>query len=180
MNDWPSEIVRGVLVQQRIEELGEGHLWRRYLPEAAATEDELLAVERELGHPLDPLYRTFLRYADGWRCFYQDVDLFGIRQLLGAQPMDAAVIQFAAIRESEFLIGVGMPKADVLPIAASPVQADMFLLARPWSRHPGTVSWWSGQLIERFPDFDEFYLAMLDYNRKEIQYLEEEARRSAR
>lgn len=180
MNDWKSEIVRGVLVQQRIEELDQGRLWRRYLPEVAATEDELIAVERELGHRLDPLYRDFLGYASGWRSFFQHVDLFGTRQLLGAPPMDAAVVQIGAIREAEFVAGVEMPKADVLPIAASAVQADMFLLGRPWSRWPGSVTWYTGLFIERFPNFDEFYLAMLDYNRQEIADLETEAARSRR
>jgi len=71
---------------------------------------------------------------------------------------------------------VGMPKASVLPIAASGLQADMFLLGRPWSRWPGSVTWYTGEMIERFPDFDEFFLAMLDYNRLDIDYLEEAAR----
>ncbi len=128
---------------------------------------------RQLGHPIDTLYRDFLRHADGWRSFYQAVDLFGTGQLLGAPPMDCALIQIGAVEDADFVAAVGMPKADVLPIAASGVQADMFLLGRPCARWPGSVTWYTGQMIERFPDFDEFFLAMLDYNRQEIQYLEE-------
>lgn len=175
MNDWPSEIVRGVLIQQRIEELDHGHLWQRHLPEVAASEATLVETERQLGHSLDPLYRDFLGHADGWRWFFQSVDLFGTQQLLGATPMDCALVQIGAIEDADFLAAVGMPKDDILPIAASPHTSNMFLLGRPGSRWPGTVTWYTGQVIERFPDFDEFFLAMLDYNREEIRDLEAEA-----
>jgi len=69
VNDWKTEIVKGVLVQQRIEELDRGRLWQRHLPEVAAPEEELAAAEGQLGHAIDALYRDFLRHADGWRGF---------------------------------------------------------------------------------------------------------------
>jgi hypothetical protein len=177
MIDWPSEIVRGVLIQQRIEALDQARLWRRYLPEVAATEVELRQAEQRLGHPIEPQYRAFLAHANGWRWFYQAVDLFGTQQLLGASPMEFARLQLGAVEGADFVAAVGMSKTDVLPIGASGHQGDLFLLAQPWSHHPGTVSWYTGQLIERYPNFDEFFLAMLDYNREEIRSLEEEARR---
>jgi hypothetical protein len=172
MNDWRSEIVRGVLVQQRIEELDKGRLWVRHLPEVAAAEAMILAAERQIGHRLDPLYRDFLGYADGWQSFLQAIDLFGTSQLAGAAPMDRAQLQIDAVEDLDFAIVVGMPKDDVLPIGASVVQSDIFLIGRPESRWPGTVVWYTGEVIERFTDFDEFYLAMIDYNREVVRQLE--------
>jgi len=32
---------------------------------------------------------------------------------------------------------------------------------------------YEGQVIERFPSFREYFLAMLDYNREEIRHLEQ-------
>ena len=60
-----------------------------------------------------------------------------------------------------------------MPIAASTVQPDMFLIGQPWASLPRSIMWFTGQMIERFSDFDEFFLTMLDYNREEIRYLEE-------
>jgi hypothetical protein len=174
--NWPDEILRAVLVQQRIEELDQGHLWHRHLPEVAASEDALQRAEASIGHPLDPLYRDFLTYADGWRSFYQDVDLFGTPQIMGSPPMDAALSQLSGVYPDDFASVVGMPKTDLLPIAASPAQPDMFLLGRPWARSPGVVVWYTGEVIDQFPDFDEFFLAMVDYNRLEIADLEAERR----
>lgn len=91
IDDWKSEIAKGVMIQQRIEELDREGLWDHHLPGVAAGEDEIAATEERIGFPLDPQYRRFLRFANGWRCFYQAVDLFGTPNLLGAPPMDSAV-----------------------------------------------------------------------------------------
>jgi len=176
ITDWKNEIVNGVIIQQRIEELDHGRLWRRHLPEVAATEQEIMSVERRLGFALDPRYRAFLQYANGWKSFYQAVDLFGTANLLGAPPMDSARRQLAAIQPAHFEAAVGKSVAEFLPIAASTVQRDIFLLGQPRSAHQGIVVWFAGDEVDRFPSFDDFYLAMLDYNREEIVDLEREAK----
>lgn len=168
-----TEIVRGVLIQQRIQELDGDRLWERHLPAVAAGEDEIAGAERRLGFALDSQYRQFLRFANGWRRFYQAVDLFGTPNLLGGSPMDAAVAMLGAVERDDFEAAVGMSPSEVLPIAASTVQPDVFLLAQPWSPAPGAVIWYAGELIEQFPSFEEYFLAMLDYNREEIRYLEQ-------
>lgn len=80
--------------------------------------------------------------------------------------------QLAAVEPELFLSDVGLAMSDVIPIAASDRQADMFLLGLPSSREPSVVVWYAGYTIERFPDFDEFYLAMLDYTRRQIDKFE--------
>jgi hypothetical protein len=172
MEDWTSEIAKGWRIHERIQELDRAGLWEHFLPDVAASEDEIAATEQQLGFRLDPEYRQFLRFANGWRRFYQDVDLFGTRNLLGAPPMDSAMAQLNAMDPADLEREAGMGAGDVLPIAASAEQRDMFLLGQPWSSAPGAVVWLSGQAVDRFPGFDEFYLAMLDYNREEIQDLE--------
>jgi hypothetical protein len=174
IDDWRPEIVKGVVIQQRIEELDQGRLWQRHLPEVAASDDELQATEEQLGHGLDPRYRAFLRVANGWRSFYQAVDLFATRNLLGAPPMDSAIAQLNSIEPRDLESAIGMTLRDVLPIGASAAQRDIFLLARPWSADPGVVVWFASREVQRFPNFDEFYLSMLDYNRQEVAYLENE------
>jgi hypothetical protein len=67
---------------------------------------------------------------------------------------------------------VGLETDDILPIAASGVQTDMFLIGQPWSKEPGIVVWFAGYTIEQFPNFHELYLSMLDYNRRQIAKFE--------
>ncbi|MFL2443764.1 SMI1/KNR4 family protein, partial [Bacillus thuringiensis serovar israelensis] len=33
---------------------------------------------------------------------------------------------------------------------------------------PGEIIWFAGEEIDRFENFDEYFLAMIDYNREEI------------
>jgi hypothetical protein len=176
MNNWKEQIVIGVLIQQRIEELDQGHLWTRYLPEAAATETELASAERTIGTELDGRYRAFLLHANGWRSFYQTVDLFGTPQLVGASPGATAAAQLRAIERDAFAAAAGADVSDWLAIGGSAVQRDMFLLGATGSPKAGSVLWHSGTVIEAFDDFDDFYRAMLDYNRREVTYLEQEMR----
>lgn len=172
IDDWAAKIVTGVLIQQRIEEVDSQGSWERHLPAVAASEDELAATERSLGYALDPRYRSFLRHANGWRCFYQRVDLFGTPNLLGAPPMSDAVTMLDAVDDDDFVAALEMHRSDVMPIAGSDSQPDMFLIGQPWSKSPGTVFWYTGQLINRFAGFDEFFLGMLGYNRAELRDLE--------
>lgn len=176
MIEWPSEIVKGVLIQQRLRELDRKELYKYFLPEVAAGEDEIAATEQALGYRLDPAYRQFLRYANGWRSFFQDIDILGTRELAGGRVMHAARSQLDAIEPEIFADDIGLDIADVLPIAASTLQSDMFLLGLPRSKEPGIVVWVAGYQIERYPNFDEFYLSMLDYNRWRIAKFEESAR----
>lgn len=175
MIDWPSEIVNGVLIQQRLRELDRRKLWQYFLPEIAASEDEIAATEQALGYRLDSSYRQFLRYANGWRSFFQDVDILGTKGLAGGAVAHAALAQLDAIEPEIFADNVGLDIGDVLPIAASTLQSDMFLLGLPRSKEPGIVVWFAGYQIERFANFEEFYLSMLDYNRRRITKFEERA-----
>jgi hypothetical protein len=172
MDDWRQEIVKGVLVRRRLRELDTKRIWKYYLPEVAASEDEIAAAEEELGFHLGESYHRFLRYANGWRSFWQNVDILGTSGLLGGPVMGAAREHLAEIEPELFAGDVGLEIKDVLPIAASTEQDDVFLLGLPWSKEPGVIIWFAGQLIERFPDFDEFYLSMLDYSRNRISKFE--------
>jgi hypothetical protein len=164
--------VKGVLIRQRLAELDTQGIWKYPLPEVAASEDEIAATELKLGYRLDQGYRQFLRHANGWKSFYQDVDILGTMGLMGGAVMDAAMVQLDAIDPGSFADNVGVEATGVLPIAASTLQSDMFLLGLPWSNAPGAVFWVAGYLIERFPDFHDFYLSMLDYNRRQIAKFE--------
>lgn len=169
--NWKERIVELVLVKQRIDELDESGLWEYRLPGVAATPAQLDAVEAELGEALDPMYRRFLEHAGGWRAFLQTVDLFGPGDLLGGERFRHAT-QMLGFVEDSVLDAAGFSRGDLLPIAASPVDLDLFVMARPCSPAPGVVLWLAGSEVDRWPNFEEFFLAMVDYNRLEVRRFE--------
>jgi hypothetical protein len=47
----------------------------------------------------------------------------------------------------------------------------LFVISRPQSHNPGVVIWFAGDEIDRFPNFEEFFLAMAGFNRAELEDL---------
>lgn len=166
MEDWPKELVVLVEVKEVLAQLDKEKLWPYHLPQVGASEEEVAACEGRLGFQLDHKYRTFLKYANGWRGFYQTVDLFGTAELSGSEHMKRAWLMVSAVRS--VLEQGGVRLADVLPIATTMVDKDVFVITTARSPMPGIVIWIAGEEIDRFPHFDEFYLAMVDYNRNEV------------
>lgn len=167
--DWKRELVVAHLVKQKVAEADVGGLWEHILPEVAATERDIDAVERELGFRVDPQYRAFLLHADGWRAFHHTLDIFGTRDLLGGDRAEIAAEILATFDDLQAVCGID--QKDLVPVAVASNSIDIMLMARPHAPEPGKVFWFAGQLIDTFPGFDEFFLAMVDYNRLEYQRL---------
>ena len=164
ITDWKKEIAVAWYVQNETSKLDTAKQWNYFLPNVAATEEEVVRVEEALGHPVDARYRGFLKFANGWRGFYQRVDLFGTAELANGAPMHLAMSLLRAI-EPEALEKSGVQEEQLLPIAVSSSDLDLFVITRPPSPQPGVVIWFAGYEIQRFTSFDEFFLAMVDYNR---------------
>ncbi|VEH90972.1 Uncharacterised protein [Propionibacterium australiense] len=59
-------------------------------------------------------------------------------------------------------------------VAASELGVDVFLMGRPGTSVEGTVSWCAaGEVIDRYDDFRDFYLAMLEYNERNVRRFRE-------
>jgi hypothetical protein len=65
-HDWRPEIVRMVQIKQAIAEADARRQGEYQLPKVAATAEALEGVEWALGVELEPGYREFLGYANGW------------------------------------------------------------------------------------------------------------------
>jgi hypothetical protein len=162
--DWKLDIINLMNLKQTIKKLDVMHQWPHYFPEVAATERQLLEVEKELGYSLDPIHRGFLTYANGWKGFYQTVHLFGTRELSGSALMKRAdqllqTVEQSRIEKTEFT------KEDFLPIAVSATTRDLFVITKPESQAPGVVIWFSVAESMMFFNFREFFLAMTVLNR---------------
>lgn len=170
--NWPEEIVKLVIVKQALAEIDSAGLFPFYLPGVAAEESSVGAVELHFKSGIDTKYAGFLRYANGWRGVFQSVDLFGTDDLLGSEKMVAAKEMLKYIDDG-VILSAGFSREDLLPIAASSLDKDLFVIAKPGSASPGEVLWLAGDLVDRFESFDEFFLSMVDYNRADVSFLRE-------
>lgn len=168
--DWPKEIARMAFIKHRLSEADNQKIWPYYLPELAATNEDILNVESFLGEEIDKLYFNFLLYSNGWKGFCQYVDLFGVPELMGRDPMPYA-LDLLSIIEDSYFSQKGISRQDLIPIAATLIDKDIFLLGKVESRISGQIIWYAGEEIEVFKDFNEFFMAMVDYNIEELYEL---------
>ena len=169
--DWPREIATMAYVKQAIRACDVRNLWPYQLPTLAATSEQIQAAERHLGFRLDAEYSSFLCHANGWRGFYQSVDLFGTDDLIAGERMGRARKMLADV-EPSVVSASGVRKDDLLPIGATSADLDLFVLTTPGDESPGRVIWFAGTEIQRFENFGEFFLSMVDYNRSELTALQ--------
>lgn len=73
--------------------------------------------------------------------------------------------------EDDVINSSGFKREELLSIAVSDSDKDMFVISNLKSNNPGIVIWFAGEEIERYISFDEFFLAMIDYNREVLSDL---------
>jgi hypothetical protein len=155
---WQDRIAIMFLIQEEIQKLDKVGLWQYYYPELAATEQQLIVAESHLGHTIDDYYRDFLMCANGWKSFSQTINLFGSEDLMGSDLMNYALDILNVMDNAYSFEYTGFSKEDFLPIAATYEEKDLYVITRPTSRQPGIVIWFSGQEIERYQNFEEYFL----------------------
>ena len=158
LKDWKDKISVMVLVKQEIQRLDKMGIWPHYLPEIAAIEEQLASAEKYLGHSIDKDYREFLMCANGWKGFLHTIDLFGTGDLIGSSLMDYVLRNLDVMDDAAKLSETsGFLKEELLPIAATREDIDLFVITRETSSHPGIVIWFAGGEVEKFPNFKEFF-----------------------
>jgi hypothetical protein len=169
--DWPTEIAKALLVQEVVKNADRFGVFRYGLPGVAVEEERLLEVEHELGHRLDEHYRRFLCFADGWQGFYQSVDLFGTSDLVASDRIERAAMLLRSIDKVAFE-AAGVMRDSLFPVSVAMNDVDVFVICRDGNTK-GQLIWFAGQEVERFANFDQYFLAMIDYNRRVYQQLKE-------
>lgn len=94
------------------------------------------------------LSKQFLKHADGWRGFFQWVDLFGTKELLGTVCVEARKT-LELLSRGRALAALGVEAADLLPVAASTKDTDVFVIVKPERALAGTVIWLAGTVASR-------------------------------
>jgi hypothetical protein len=167
-HDWRPEIVRMVQIKQGIAEADAERQSEYQLPRVAASADALEDVERTLGHQLEPEYREFLGYANGWPAFLLEMDLFGVEDLAGGPRMESAR-RLVEYLEPVALEDAGLLGAQLVPIAATLSDLDLFVMQVVDGRQVPPVVWFAGAEVDRFETFRDYVLAMIEYNARELR-----------
>src|SRR5665213_401373 len=125
IEDFKIAIGQAWMVKQEMMEADKKRIWEYHLPEIAATEAEMAEAERVLQHSLDSRFKAFLRCANGWETFYQTVDLFGTKDLIGGKRKELGEHMLSYL-EDIVLKSSGFRRIDLLPIATTPYDRDLF------------------------------------------------------
>lgn len=172
--NWPAHIGLMVLTKQELHAADASGFFPWHLPAVAATEEKLAATEARLGFALDPAHRAFLAHADGWRGFLTGADLFSSDEL-GDTAAQAALELMVSVWPDEMLEEAGLHRGALFPIAADLEIDCLFVMQhRDGSAQPH-VTWFYNGVGEQYETFEEFFTAMIAYNRRNI----EDARRYA-
>lgn len=167
-DEWKKRIAIAYMVKQKISEVDVDGLWSFQYPELAASEGQIVEAEAAMHYRLPLDFREFLKCADGWNQFYQRVDLFGTNDLKGSDRMERALEMVQWLIEDGSWEGTAN---ELLPIAVSIDDNTLFCLTTEANNAKDRVLWFSGRLVESFESFTEFFLAICDYNRLEVQNL---------
>ena len=168
---WPDYIGWGwMIVQARMEADWTG-LWDYAMPNPKASEETVARTEAQLGFRLPESYRGFLLASNGWPYFFQDMTIFSTSDLLGGELHKAGQIQLELEECVEAMAADGVIAADHFPVAASLVQTDVALMGKPGTPVEGTVSWVRGEVMQRYDDFLDYYLSMMELNKLDIARL---------
>ena len=162
---WPDYIGWGwMIIQARMEADWKG-LWDYAIPHLHATEETVANTEAQLGFRLPESYRGFLLASNGWPYFFQDMSIFSTSDLLGGELHKAGQIQLELEECVEAMAADGVIAADHFPVAASLESIDVALMGKPGTPAEGTVSWVRGEVMQRYDDFLDYYLSMMELNK---------------
>ena len=157
-----------MIIQARTEADWTG-LWDYALPHVHATEETVAHTETRLGFRLPESYRGFLLASNGWPYFYLDMTIFSTSDLLGGELHEAGQTQLELEECVEAMAAGGVIAADHFPVAASLESIDVALMGKPGTPAAGTVSWVRGEVIERYDDFLDYYLSMMELSKQETE-----------
>ena len=157
-----------MIIQARMEADWKG-IWSYAVPHVHATEEAVANTEAQLGFRLPESYRGFLLASNGWPYFYLDMTIFSTSDLLGGELHEAGQTQLELEECVEAMAAGGVIAADHFPVAASLESIDVALMGKPGTPAAGTVSWVRGEVIERYDDFLDYYLSMMELSKQETE-----------
>lgn len=169
--DWSLAVERATRLNRDIAEADVHHIWNYGSANSGADGSEIQELERHLGYRLDAEYTDFLKAANGWPGFYNDVDLLSASEVSDSEKADRAWILADSADEGSGG-ALGLDRGSHMPIAVAKFDIDVFMLFR--HGETVTVRWIAGQQIESFPSVSSFFEALVSYNEETLRQLRED------
>lgn len=173
MDKWKERIVEMLMVRNELYKADKAQLWEYHYPEVAAELREIQLAKEKLQIKLSKDYIDFLLCANGWKCFYQLVDLFGTKDFDTENMSLAKMLLNTELECDESLNDI---KEYLFPIAVSQTDKDLFVMVLKEGREYGQIIWLAGGEIEIFFSFSDFFEAMIEYNKEELEDILDENR----
>lgn len=159
--DWKASIVKIAHWKQIANEHDKLGVLPWHLPKVAASEAKVAEAEAHMEMSFSAPYREFLGLANGWKGFFVSTDLFGTDDFLSDRAKEVRNRPDV----QEYISSLGLSEDVAIPIGATDVDMDVFILVSETSPDiPGAVLWLAGSEVDRYPDFREFFEAMVNYN----------------
>lgn len=166
MDRWKERLAEMLIVRNELYKADKGELWEYHYPEEAAELSEILLYQDKFQIKLSQDYINFLLCANGWKCFYQLVDLFGTKDF---ETENMSLAKMLLNNELEYDKSLDDIKEYLFPIAVSRTDKDLFVMVLTEGRKNGQIIWLAGGEIERFHSFSDFFEAMIEYNKEELE-----------
>jgi hypothetical protein len=162
MYDWKLAIVTNFWQRQQAEIWWSGHVFPMGAPKVRASDEAIAQAERAANVKFPEDYKDFLRHADGWPGFCEDMDLFATADFLSGDATRQLARHPSAV---QFMNGLGFTPSDYVAVGGARQGLDVFLLtAADSSKSPGEVIWYDDEQRDRWPSFSEFFSSMIAFN----------------
>jgi hypothetical protein len=161
---WPDLIAEMGLLKRQVSEVK--NVFSFTLPGVAAAEEQLVAAERRLGHPLDPMHREFLSYSNGWVDFYHKNSLLRADEIGQGDTWRELNGGLEAFYEAVDGLDDVPPREQIYPISFDPHGSSVFAiwLGGPVTGRGRPVLWLPWADTERYNNFFEFFGAVYGFH----------------
>jgi len=169
---WPVEIARLYKVKEAIAALDADGIYKFSAPRLAASDIDIQRLKTSIPVQWDKSYLGFLRFANGWPHFLQNTYLFGTEDFAGdLYRQIAESLRFRLPMNSERFKFV-WTEQNCLPIGGSLLDNSIFVIER---KHQGArVAWLNTDEVDGYIGFEDFFIAMIEYNKQVQSGLNEE------
>ena len=155
-------------IRERIRAIDTKGLFEYYCPRVRTTADEIRTWENKNQLKLPDMYKSFLMTANGWKCVSQDKDLLSLEELTLSKNNKHIEARDFCVNNLKNTGNIDL----LLPIAASDYTYDLYLLVLDEKcEYYGQVIWVAGEEVERYNNFDLFFLSLIEYNKYNYKLL---------
>jgi len=174
--DWKVELGLLWVIKSEAKSFDRDNIYTLHAPESGATQEQIDALQEQLGFVLDTQYTEFLRYVNGWTNFIQNTRLLSTADISGSS-LFASICENLAERLPVVSTRYGFEWTvdNCLPIGGSERDLTVFVIER--KKTNARIGWLRGEEVDAYDGFEQFFSSMVAYNKLLTEKLRERAKR---